>query len=662
MDWSYELLPPAEQVLLRRLSVFAGSFDLETVEGVTTDEHSIRAEEVLDLLARLVDKSLVSVRGHGREARYHLLETVRQYAGEELVEAGAEEDARRRHRDYYLAMARRHLGEGDQFNEALWLIRIDLFYDNLRAALDWSKTNNDAEACVVLVHMLATYWTMGGYYVEGRAWLEQALALAAPTATLERIRLMNALGFLVMQQGEMDMSLSLHSEALALARETGEIGEMGVGAFFVGARVLHRGEVERAAQLLEEARSCLGTVGSTEGMAWCEMMLGWVGVAADDRDGAAAHFAAALELGQPSSFNLRAHALGGAALLAAEAGDDEGAEAMANQAVEEARRLDLKTILIMALTRAAEVGLLLGRWDWTEKTLVELLTVLRNAGGRAFLADALDMAGLAQEGRGYPRVGGAAAGGRRACPARDERDARPPARHTARRGVSPPAGCRPPRGRRWLLVGATPPRSPCGSWRLQRQSFRRPAARVRNRVCPRLACSAAMDGDGLSAMATLASNCPTPRASATWPACWANLTARSMSSTWWVQGRPIPVTQGRSSTSRRSRPIGSGCRELQEDIEEAQAWNDPERAARAEAELEAITHELAAGVGLGGRDRKGATAAERARVSVRKAIASSVAQIRERDSDLGLLLATTVKTGTYCRYTPDPRMPVTWSL
>ena len=217
MDWSYELLLPVEQVLLQRLSVFAGSFDLETVEGVTRDEHLIPAEEVLDLLARLVDKSLVSVHGHGREARYHLLETVRQYAGEKLVEAGAEEEARRRHRDYYLAMAGRHLGEGDQFNEALWLIRFDLFYDNLRAALDWSKTNNDAEACVVLVHMLATYWTMGGYYVEGRAWLEQALALAPPKASRARIRLLNTLGFLVIQQGEMDMSLSLHSEALAMA-------------------------------------------------------------------------------------------------------------------------------------------------------------------------------------------------------------------------------------------------------------------------------------------------------------------------------------------------------------------------------------------------------------------------------------------------------------
>ncbi|MGH8990246.1 MAG: transcriptional regulator, partial [Acidimicrobiia bacterium] len=83
---------------------------------------------------------------------------------------------------------------------------------------------------------------------------------------------------------------------------------------------------------------------------------------------------------------------------------------------------------------------------------------------------------------------------------------------------------------------------------------------------------------------------------------------------------------------------------------------------RAELELEAVAHELAAGVGLGGRDRHAASTAERARVSVRKAISAAVARIRDHDADLGLLLATTVKTGTYCRYTPDPRLPVTWEL
>jgi hypothetical protein len=102
--------------------------------------------------------------------------------------------------------------------------------------------------------------------------------------------------------------------------------------------------------------------------------------------------------------------------------------------------------------------------------------------------------------------------------------------------------------------------------------------------------------------------------------------------------------------------------QLQMDIDEARRWNDPERQLRAEMELEALAGELAAGVGLGGRDRPSASAAERARISVRKAIATAIARVGEQDNDLGLLLSTTIRTGTYCVYTPDPRFPVDWML
>jgi hypothetical protein len=119
---------------------------------------------------------------------------------------------------------------------------------------------------------------------------------------------------------------------------------------------------------------------------------------------------------------------------------------------------------------------------------------------------------------------------------------------------------------------------------------------------------------------------------------------------------------GPTLDERAKREYRRRVRELQEEIEEAASWNDPERAARAQLELDALTRQLAAAVGLGGRDRPAASSAERARVSVRKAVASAIAHIGEHDTDLCLLLSTTVKTGTYCSYTPDPRLPVAWSL
>jgi hypothetical protein len=118
---------------------------------------------------------------------------------------------------------------------------------------------------------------------------------------------------------------------------------------------------------------------------------------------------------------------------------------------------------------------------------------------------------------------------------------------------------------------------------------------------------------------------------------------------------PVLDEQAKAEYRRR-------VRELREEIDEAEAWNDPERAARGQLELDALTRELAGAVGLGGRDRLAASAAERARVSVRKAVTAAIARIAAQDTDLGLLLSTTVRTGTYCSYTPDPRLPVTWAL
>jgi len=102
--------------------------------------------------------------------------------------------------------------------------------------------------------------------------------------------------------------------------------------------------------------------------------------------------------------------------------------------------------------------------------------------------------------------------------------------------------------------------------------------------------------------------------------------------------------------------------ELREDLAEAESWNDPERAARLQAEIDAIAHELTAAFGLGGRDRAATSAAERARISVTRAIRSSLARIGDHDKELGAHLDATIRTGTFCSYTPDPRAPIEWRL
>ena len=102
-------------------------------------------------------------------------------------------------------------------------------------------------------------------------------------------------------------------------------------------------------------------------------------------------------------------------------------------------------------------------------------------------------------------------------------------------------------------------------------------------------------------------------------------------------------------------------RELESELEEAESWNDHERASRLEEEIDFLARELGAAVGLGGRDRLAASDAERARVNVTRAIKATLERIAEHSPSLGRHLAVTVRTGTFCSYQPDPRVPVTWS-
>jgi predicted ATPase/class 3 adenylate cyclase len=152
MDWSYHLLSETERLLLRRLSVFAGGWALDAAEGICTGRN-LEATDILDLLTSLVDKSLVQAETHRGEARYRLLETVRQYARDRLVEASEEVDVRTRHRAWYVALAERADREPRGPRQRIWRD-----HDNLRAALVWGKEDpGGAEATLRLVGALTWF-------------------------------------------------------------------------------------------------------------------------------------------------------------------------------------------------------------------------------------------------------------------------------------------------------------------------------------------------------------------------------------------------------------------------------------------------------------------------------------------------------------------------
>jgi predicted ATPase/class 3 adenylate cyclase len=174
LDWSYELLSEPEQILLRRLAVFAGSFGLEPAEQICADDR-VPKGSVLDLLRSLVDKSLVSAQASEAETRYRLLEPVRLYASEHLRRAGEAETFRERHRDRYVEWV-----ESFPLEDAyMGLDALDAYeteHDNLRTALDWSAAQQRADLVARLATHLVTLWWNGGHADEGDAWFTKALA------------------------------------------------------------------------------------------------------------------------------------------------------------------------------------------------------------------------------------------------------------------------------------------------------------------------------------------------------------------------------------------------------------------------------------------------------------------------------------------------------
>ena len=159
--WSHDLLDEPERALLRRLSVFNAGFTLEAAEVVCADG-IVDSYSVLDLLGRLVDKSLVQADDPASESRYRLLETIRHYARDRLFESAESDQVRTRHLGWFLAYAERAEPELGAADGPLWMGRLDAEHDNLQSALEWAEASGDHEAVLRIVAALGLFWEARG--------------------------------------------------------------------------------------------------------------------------------------------------------------------------------------------------------------------------------------------------------------------------------------------------------------------------------------------------------------------------------------------------------------------------------------------------------------------------------------------------------------------
>jgi len=267
IDWSHDLLSSTEQALLRRLSVFAGGWTLAAAEQVCAGD-GVTGDAVLDLLTALADKSLALAEARDGAVRYRLLETVRQYARDRLLEQGEGQAWRDRHLAVFAALAKEaapHLRGADQ---QLWMDRLEIEHDNLRAALTWSCADGgDVGAGMGMADALFSFWYVRGYLAEAYAWYTGLLAVEAEVPPALRTEMLSGAGVMAWQKGDYAASRSYNESALEIRRTLGDRLNIATALMNLGLVDFDQGDYEAARRRFEEGLAIRRELGSPKSVA-----------------------------------------------------------------------------------------------------------------------------------------------------------------------------------------------------------------------------------------------------------------------------------------------------------------------------------------------------------------------------------------------------------
>jgi len=355
IDWSYELLTGPERALFRRLATFTG-WSLEMAEQVCADE-DIPAEQVLGLTAALVDKSLVvldpEVLG---QARYRMLDTIREYAAVRLAQAGEVAAFRLRLRDYALGVAENSFAVGMARVPAPWPVRVDVFrrYDvdagNVSQVLHWCLERGDAEAGLRICTAVSPCWIVWGTFGEGGEWLRAFLALDSPAVPARVQGAAMVVHAQLSLSSDPGLALTLAADGLKLCREAADGYWTAVGLNLLSEIALHTGRIDDAAASADEALA----IAQAAGDGWNE-----------------------------------GYALGTKAAIAARRGKLREAEQLATASVAVMRRIDQQWGAARALLGLGDLARFRGHPGEAHGWYVEALATLREIGARPEIARCL---------------------------------------------------------------------------------------------------------------------------------------------------------------------------------------------------------------------------------------------------------------------------------
>ncbi len=391
LDWSFALLSGQERAMLRRLSVFASGFTLEAAEAVCPGQ-DLDAADVLDVLTHLVEKSLVVFQE--QEGRYRLLDTVRQYGRDKLLDAEEAADVRTRHRDFFLAGAEdaeHHLRGAE---DVTWLDRLETEHDNLRAALDWSLESGEAEAALRIAGALWWFWFIRGHWSEGRGWLGRALSEAKAASSSARAKALAGAGVHTYYERNYDRATGLAKESLTLSQALGDKYGMAFSLVILGAVARDRGDYERSVALYEQSLALFQEVGHKWGTGLALWSLGSV-IQGEDYERAAALWKESLSLfrGVGDKWGIT-YCLSSVGQVARVHGDYQQAMELFTESLTIAREWGDNWGIAISLRALGTVARLQGDYGRAKALIDEGLVISRRLGDKSAVAYALEELGL----------------------------------------------------------------------------------------------------------------------------------------------------------------------------------------------------------------------------------------------------------------------------
>jgi predicted ATPase len=358
IDWSYKLLSGDERRMLRRLSVFHGSFSLDAVEGVCAEPGSGCAG-ALDIVTALLDKSLLSCDAGDAGTRYRLLETVREYAAERLNEAGETDAIRERHARFFVSLAERAAPAifGGASDDA-WMARLDEEITNFRDAQDWCEQQPSRLSLALRIAVaLHWYWYARGLFNEGRLRVGIALTFAEGVEPSLRGRALTVLGRLAIWQGDHAHVHGPMEEAVDVLRSQGDLSSLAYALHGLGIAAALQGRIDDARRLIDEAAATADSGRPGVPLVWIEY---WRGLVAEwDRNPDSARqfyeraLAAARRIGHKAAIG---HSLCVLGRLAATTARGEGAQLALRECLEIFRDIGDRWGSAFALEGAARVA------------------------------------------------------------------------------------------------------------------------------------------------------------------------------------------------------------------------------------------------------------------------------------------------------------------